>query len=111
MVHPDEDTITAFVESRLRAEESSSVVSHLIACGGCRRMTAQLARLQTELDESDDASGAEPSNRLEAFLGGLASRLAPSEGDVVFAYQNPEEEAKIDDDASPDPEEDAEKNR
>jgi hypothetical protein len=91
MVHPDEDTITAFVESRLGAEESNPVVTHLISCGACRRMTAQLARLQTELDESEDVAYEEPSGRLEAFLGGLASRLAPSEGDVVFAYQNPEE--------------------
>lgn len=87
--HPDEDTICAFVEARLGAEESSPVVSHLIACGVCRRATAQLVRLESQLDENDDFALEESPGRQRLFLDGLASRITPSEEDAVFAYQNP----------------------
>ncbi len=90
--HLDEDILSAFVEARLTPDESSPVVSHLISCGVCRRTTAQLVRLEFELADSDEAATAEEHpNRLSSFLNGLAAHLAPpSEGDAVFAYQNPE---------------------
>jgi len=92
--HPDEDTICAFVEARLRTDESLPVVSHLIACGVCRRATAQLLRLESQLDANDDSTDdssvfEERPGRLRLFLDGLASRLTPSSEDAVFAYQNP----------------------
>lgn len=89
--HPDEDTVSAFVEARLGADESLPVVSHLIACGVCRRATAQLVRLESQLDENDDSTVLEESpGRLRLFLDGLASSMIPSsEEDAVFAYQNP----------------------
>jgi len=87
--HPDEDTICAFVEARLSADESLPVISHLIACGVCRRATAQLARLEYQLDENDDFAVEESSGRLRLFLDDLASRITPPDEHVVFAYQNP----------------------
>lgn len=95
--HPDEDTITAFVEARLVAAEYLPLMSHLIECGVCRRATAQLVRLEFELDESDEEAAPfeEHSSRLGSFLSGLASHLVPStEEDTVFAYQNPESETE-----------------
>ncbi len=90
--HPDEDTITAFVEARLGAQEYAPVISHLIDCRVCRSTTAQLVRLETELEDSEAASALdEHPSRLSSFLTDLASHLVPStEGDAVFAYQNPE---------------------
>lgn len=90
--HPDDDTITAFVEARLAADESLPVVSHLISCGVCRRMTAQLVRLESELDENDSLTPvSETPGGIGSFLDRLASRLIPQvEEDAVFAYQNPE---------------------
>lgn len=87
--HPDEDIICAFVEARLDADESRPVISHLIACGVCRRATAQLVRLESEFDEDDDLASEESPGRLRLFLDGLASRITPSDENVVFAYQNP----------------------
>jgi len=87
--HPDEDTICAFVEARLGADESLPVVSHLIACGVCRRATAQLVRLESQLDENDDFALEESPGRLRLFLDGLASRITRPDEDAVFAYQNP----------------------
>lgn len=96
-VHPDEDTITAFVEGRMETEESTPVVSHLISCGSCRRATAELVRLESQLDEVDDTGASdETPGRLREFLDGLAARIIPSEEDVVFAYQNPETDAPPD---------------
>jgi hypothetical protein len=91
--HPDEDTICAFVEGRLEEAGSSQMVSHLIACGSCRHTTAQLTRLDSQINaENDSPLREEGPGRVRLLLEGLASRLIPSsEEDVVFAYQNPSE--------------------
>lgn len=92
--HLDEDTISAFVEGRLSATESKPVLSHLTACGSCRRVSAELVRVENQIDaEPEPGSGAEDPGRLQAFLTNLQSLVTPGE-DVVFAYQNPEAEAK-----------------
>ena len=93
-VHPDEDTITAFVEGRMETDESTPVVSHLISCRNCRRATAELVRLESQLGEVDETGVSdETPGRLREFLDGLAARIIPTEEDVVFAYQNPETDA------------------
>ncbi len=91
--HPDEDTICAFIEGRLAEAGSSQMVSHLIACGSCRRITAQATRLDSQINSEYNApleeAEAEP-GRLRSILEGLAARVLPvAEEDVVFAYQNP----------------------
>ncbi len=90
--HPDENTITAFVEARLGAEEYGPVVSHLIECGVCRHTTAQLVRLESELGETDESTSFDDQpSRLSSFINGLVSHIVPaSNEDTVFAYQNPE---------------------
>ena len=92
--HPDEDTISAFVEGRLEEVESSNIVSHLIVCRTCRHITAQLSQLDDELTpEADEASG--------GLLGDLVAQLIPrSEDDAVFAYQEPTEPKALDSDQS-----------
>ena len=91
--HPDEDTICAFVEGRLEEAGSSQMVSHLIACGSCRHTTAQLSRLDSQINaENDSLLQDEAPGRLRLLLEGLVSRVTPaSEEDAVFAYQNPPE--------------------
>jgi hypothetical protein len=91
--HPDEDTICAFVEGRLEEAGSSQMVSHLIACGSCRHTTAQLTRLDSQINEGNDLPlQAEGPSRMRSMLEDLTSRVIPSsEEDVVFAYQNPSE--------------------
>ncbi len=89
--HPDEDTISAFVEGRLEEAGSAHMVSHLISCGPCRHTTAQFARLDSQINaENDSPLPDERPGRLRLLLEGLASRVIPeSQEDAVFAYQNP----------------------
>lgn len=97
-VHLDEDALSAFVEGRLREQESAPVIQHLVGCGFCRRATAQLIRLESELGPVDagasEALKEEP-GRIRSLLDNLASRVLPqSEGDAVFAYHAPAEDFK-----------------
>jgi hypothetical protein len=89
--HLDEDTISAFVEGRLETTESKTVVTHLTACGSCRRISAQLVRLENQIDAEPESPPEEP-GRLQAFLSNLSSAFTHGGDDVVFAYQNPEAE-------------------
>jgi hypothetical protein len=96
-VHLDEDALSAFVEGRLTETESAPVIQHLVACGFCRRATAHLVRLESELlpvEESGPDMAQEP-GRIRRLLDDLASRVLPqSEGDAVFAYHAPADDFK-----------------
>jgi len=102
--HPDEDTLCAFIEGRLEEHAASEMVSHLIACGSCRRVTAQVTRFDDAPDIGEDLvpqiEESEP-GRFRQMLDNLASRVFPSTSeDVVFAYQNPPEESSTEDQPS-----------
>jgi hypothetical protein len=90
--HLDEDALSAFVESSISDNESSAIVSHLIACVSCRDESARLIRLESLQLEDDDVTIPEQSpSRLRQFLADLAAQVVPSSGeDAVFAYQNPD---------------------
>jgi hypothetical protein len=97
-VHLDEDALSAFVEGRLTEQESAPVIQHLVGCGFCRRATAQLIRLESEIGQSEagahEAPPQEP-GRIRSLLDDLASRVLPqAEGDAVFAYHAPAEDFK-----------------
>ncbi len=98
--HFDEDTLGAFVESRLREDESAPIVSHLVACGSCRGATARLIRLESFVFAGDEVTIPEESlSRLRQFLESLATQVVPSsDEDAVFAYQNPEDDQKLEND-------------
>ena len=94
--HLDDDSMAAFVEGRLEENESSSLISHLVQCSSCRYTTAQLVRLESQVDpESEAAPDASP-GRMRSFIESLAARITPSfEEDAVFAYQNPEPDQAV----------------
>ncbi|MBD0372154.1 MAG: hypothetical protein ICV60_15035 [Pyrinomonadaceae bacterium] len=97
-VHLDEDALSSFVEGRLTETESAPVIQHLVGCGFCRRATAQLIRLESEIGptetEASEPVQSEP-GRIRSLLDSLASRVLPqSEGDAVFAYHAPAEDFK-----------------
>ncbi len=95
--HLDEDALSAFVEGRLSETESAPVVQHLVACGFCRRATAELVRLEAEVGSAVDTTTdteQEP-GRVRKLLNDLASRVLPhAEADAVFAYHAPAEGSK-----------------
>jgi len=98
--HLDEDALAAFVEGRLREDESATVVSHLLSCGSCRGASALLIRLESLPIEDDVTIPEQSPSRLRQFLADLASQVVPSSGeDAVFAYQNPDTDQNADDPA------------
>jgi hypothetical protein len=88
--HVDEDLIAAFVEGRLTDTECKPVLSHLAACGLCRRTSAQFVQLENQVDNVAADATEEP-GRLEALLSRLRSAVPSTSEEVVFAYQNSEE--------------------
>lgn len=90
--HVDEDLIAAFVEGRLTDTECKPVLSHLAACGLCRRTSAQFVQLENQIDADIVTPADDEPGRLEALLSRLRSAV-PGVGneEVVFAYENPEE--------------------
>jgi len=93
--HLDEDMIAAFVEGRLLDNECQPVLAHLAACGRCRRASAQMVQMENQIDAEPASDVAEEPGRLESLFAKFGS-LVPSTGEeVVFAYQNPEEEQQI----------------
>lgn len=105
--HVDEDTIAAYIEGRLADAKCRPVLSHLASCGFCRRISAQIVQLENQIEAEPvtEISAQEP-GRLEALLSRLGSAVSVDEN-VVFAYQNPDDEAAKDsstvepDDATP----------
>jgi len=89
--HIDEDTIAAFVEGRLGDDECQPVLAHLAACGSCRRASAQIVQLENQID-AETIDAAEDPSRLETLLSRFGSLVPSASEEVVFAYQNPEEE-------------------
>ena len=86
----DEDLIAAFVEGRLTDTECKPVLSHLAACGLCRRTSAQFVQLENQIDdEVSTAASDEKPGRLEALLSRLRAAAPSASEEVVFAYENP----------------------
>ena len=93
--HVDEDIIAAFVEGRLTDTECRPVMSHLAACGLCRRTSAQFVQLENQIDdEVSTAAGDEEPGRLEALLSRLRSAVPSVSEEAVFAYEDPSEESE-----------------
>jgi hypothetical protein len=106
--HPDDDSIAAFVEGRLEDNESSPLISHLVQCSSCRYTTAQLVRLESQVDPESEATADESPGRMRSFIESLAARITPSsEEDVVFAYQNPDPDHDVESVTEASPEESA----
>jgi hypothetical protein len=116
--HLDEDSLSAFIEGRLSEAESAPAISHLVACGFCRRFTAQLVRLESEIgvEETGGTPPAEEPGRIRRLLEELAARVLPaSDDEAVFAYHAPADdfrrkgEAEASEESTPVEESEAEK--
>ena len=90
--HVDEDLIAAFVEGRLTDTECKPVLSHLAACGLCRRTSAQFVQLENQIDADIATPADEEPGRLEALLSRLRSAVPSAHDEVVFAYENPKDD-------------------
>ena len=94
--HLDEDALSVFIEGRLNENESAPIIKHLVGCAFCRRITAQMIRLETEIaPEETHAAPAAPEepSRIRRLLAELAARvISSSDDDAVFAYHAPAED-------------------
>ena len=86
--HVDEDSIAAFVEGRLTDSECKPVLSHLAACGLCRRTSAQFVQLENQIDDDVSPATEEEPGRLEALLSRLRSAVPSVNEEAVFAYED-----------------------
>ncbi len=104
--HLDHDTLAAFTEGTLSEREATPVVAHLVDCGFCRHITAELVRLDLafaneRLPERVGGAAAQPS-KISEVLSGLLAKMFGSSADTVFAHsedekddnKEPEEEKK-----------------
>jgi hypothetical protein len=101
--HVDEDLIAAFVEGRLTDTECKPVLSHLAACGLCRRTSAQFVQLENQIDAEVSPAAEEEPGRLESLLSRLRSGVPAANEEVVFAYENPDEDLGSDETKEPTP--------
>ena len=90
-VHPDADTLTAYIERLLPAAERQQVLTHLSACGHCREV---LALSQPELPELAAQAVIKPSpvsrwRRLFTPAFGLAASVAAMAVIAVVILQIP----------------------
>src|ERR1041385_99162 len=92
--HLDEDTIAACVEGRLLDNECQPVLAHLAACGACRRASAQMVQLENQVDSEPAGDVADEPGRLGLLLSKFGSMVSATGEEVVFAYQDSEEEEK-----------------
>src|ERR1043166_9984755 len=92
--HLDEDVIAAFVEGRLGDSECQPVLAPLAACGACRRASAQMVQLENQVDSEPAGDVADEPGRLGLLLSKFGSMVSATGEEVVFAYQDSEEEEK-----------------
>lgn len=99
--HLDEDMLAAFTGGHLSELESAPIIKHLVSCSSCRRITAQLIRLDSELagEEHPAPAQSEEPHRILSFLSDLASRMIPSTDSEVFAYHAPADDFEKKDEA------------
>ena len=104
--HPNEDLINAFVEGELGEAESHYLVSHLVECATCLHLTTELTRheqLKDGINSPDPIPGPleEQPGPLQGVIDSFANAISPRHEDAVFAYQEPEEAQRGEDDENP----------
>src|SRR5205085_5147105 len=93
VAHLDEDRLTAFVEGRLGEAESAPLIAHMVSCAACRRVTAELVRLQfvfRDEEQTEPTLEREEPGRIRRLLEDLASRVIHTHEEVM-AYHAPAE--------------------
>ncbi len=95
-IHPDDDSLAAFIEGRLTESEAEPMVNHLVECSFCRHITAELITLDLAFAEEEihfAAKETQPS-RMSEVLNNLLSRIFGTGDSAVFAHQEKEADQK-----------------
>ena len=105
--HLDEDSLAAFAEGTLSEREAKPMIAHLVDCGFCRHITAELVRLDMAFAEETEtvrpmAEAAEPA-KISQVLSNLLSRIfGTNDSAAVFAHEEKEEEKDSENDPAED---------
>jgi hypothetical protein len=91
--HLDEDTLSAFVEGSLSERQGKEAVGHLVRCGYCRGISAELIRLELAFADASPAAieTAETPQKISEVLSGLFSKIFGTADGAVFAHSDDEE--------------------
>jgi hypothetical protein len=93
--HLDEDTLASFIEGALTERETAPILRHLVDCRSCRHITAELARLTTDFDQTVETTTlAASTNSLSEFWQDITARLFGINENAVFAHQTDDNEEK-----------------
>jgi hypothetical protein len=98
--HLDDDSLSAFVEGRLSDAESKPVTTHLIDCGFCRNVTAELVRLEFAFAGDTAVVTTESPTKVSEVMNGFFARLFGSSIGEVFAHQESDDDEKKNDSES-----------
>lgn len=92
--HIEEDSLAAFVEGSISERESGSIVSHLVDCGFCRHVTAELIRLDMAFAEQEIPAAVEASEpaKISQVLSGIFAKIFGSTESAVFAHEENKDE-------------------
>ena len=104
--HLDQDTLAAFTEGTLNEREAAPAVSHLVECGYCRHITAELVKLELAFADEPvlvrtDEDADKPS-KISEVLSGLFGKIFGSGENAVFAHEEKKEDEEKKDDEDPD---------
>lgn len=109
--HLDEDALSSFVEGTLSEREAVPVITHLVDCGACRGISAQLARLASDFEDLPIAAQ-EPQkqpSQLASFWNTLTQKVFNPFDDAVVAYKDDEKEEVTEKAADDDDKDDSQK--
>ena len=94
-LHLDDDTLSAFTEGTLSEREAAPIVSHLVDCGFCRHMSAELVKLHLEFASEpetarSEAHAAEPA-KISEVLSRMFANIFGTADHAVTAHEEKEQ--------------------
>ncbi len=87
--HLDEDSLSAFVEGALTQPQAALILKHLVDCISCRRVTAQLAELDSALDSAPmNVDVVKVSNKWDDYWSYLTESVFRPDDIAIVAHES-----------------------
>ena len=95
--HLDDDSLSTFVEGSVSMREAEPVLAHLVECRFCLHKTAELVRLDLEVNDSGITEAKEHSNQpasISTVLTDLFSKIFATSENAVFAHESQDDDVE-----------------
>ncbi|GIU82179.1 MAG: hypothetical protein D6687_08525 [Acidobacteria bacterium] len=92
--HLDEDILATLVEGKINQREAEFVIKHLVGCGFCRHLTAELIKFDSTLAEENEISYESEPTRISDTIKNLLSELLRPSPAAIQAFEDKTEEKK-----------------